>query len=116
MKLVKLISKLAVILGWVTLCLNIFGCCPCFVNHDKASTSKAKICANNLKNIKIAKQLWAVDHQKNDDVVPTWNDLFDTTSPGPYLSAMPKCPDGGAYTLNAVNQKPTCSIPGHSLQ
>ncbi|MFB3896392.1 MAG: hypothetical protein ACE14V_08830 [bacterium] len=116
MKSAKLILILAIGLGCAILFFNISGCCPCFIKHDQSSASKTKICENNLKNIEIAKHLWAVDHQKNDDTIPTWNDLLSTASPGPYLSQMPKCPDGGTYTLNAVNQNPTCNIPGHSLK
>jgi hypothetical protein len=113
----KLVSKLTLVLGLVILFLNLSGCCPCFKNHDKASASNATICQRNLKNIDIAKEQWALDNKKSADMVPTWNDLLGATTPSaPYLSGMPKCPDGGTYTLNAVSKNPTCSIPGHTLE
>jgi len=35
----------------------------------------------------------------------------------PYLknNALPACPQGGIYTINAVGALPTCSLPGHVL-
>jgi hypothetical protein len=28
---------------------------------------------------------------------------------------LPKCPQGGTYTIGPVGEPPTCSIPGHKL-
>ena len=35
----------------------------------------------------------------------------------PYLSnnVFPDCPAGGVYSINRVDQVPTCSIPSHAL-
>jgi hypothetical protein len=67
-------------------------------------------CLNHLQQIDGAKQLWAKEHNKNANDIPTWNDLK------PYLGLpFPVCPDGGIYTLGRVADAPKCSIPGHYL-
>jgi hypothetical protein len=70
-----------------------------------------KTCINNLRLIDDAKQQWAVDLGKPHDALPTVKDLL------PYFkdTGFPECPDGGTYTLNAVDQVPTCSVEGHTL-
>jgi hypothetical protein len=68
-------------------------------------------CINNLRQLDAAKQQWALENKKSPVAVPTVQDIL------PYLPGrtMPVCPAGGQYTLNAVNQLPTCSITGHVL-
>ena len=68
-------------------------------------------CINNLRQIDAAKQQWALEKNKTDDVVPGVQDLL------PYLKdgLFPVCPDGGSYSINAVGERPTCSLPGHIL-
>ena len=68
-------------------------------------------CINNLRMIDAAKQQWALEKSKNDDAVPSAHDLL------PYLTdgVFPVCPEGGTYSINAIGQLPTCSIPGHAL-
>jgi hypothetical protein len=70
-----------------------------------------KTCINNLRLIDDAKQQWAADQGKPPTAVPTVKDLL------PYFKdkGFPECPDGGTYSLNAVNEVPTCSIEGHTL-
>ncbi len=68
-------------------------------------------CINNLRQIDAAKQQWALEKNKAADDVPTVQDLL------PYLKdgVFPICPDGGTYSINAVDEVPTCTIPGHLL-
>ena len=75
------------------------------------SVLRQNTCLNNLRQIDAAKQQWATDKGKTDADVPTAQDLQ------PYLKdgLFPACPDGGAYSINAVNQLPGCSTPGHAL-
>ena len=68
-------------------------------------------CVNNLKQIDLAKKMWATDNNKGDSDTPTRADLA-TYLPNKQL---PVCPAGGAYTINSVSQAPECSIPGHVL-
>ena len=80
-----------------------------------AAASEAEIqrnaCINNLRQIDAAKQLWALENDKTATDVPTVQDLL------PYFSngVFPACPSGGTYTIGAVDETPTCSIPGHVL-
>ena len=66
-------------------------------------------CINNLRQIDGAKNEWALEKNKKATDVPTKEDLL------PYLRSWPVCPQGGTYTIGAVGDKPTCSIPGHEL-
>ncbi len=71
-------------------------------------------CISHLKQIDLAKKIWADDNKKQSGDSPTWSDLK------PYLGGdasakMMVCPEGGVYTIGAVGEKPTCSIPGHVM-
>jgi hypothetical protein len=81
-------------------------------NFEKArTTSQQNACINNLRQIQAAKNEWALEKSKAQTDVPAWDDLQ------PYLAARVPlvCPAGGTYSLNAVSEPPTCSIPGHEL-
>jgi len=70
-----------------------------------------KTCISNLRLIDDAKQQWATDLAKPLTAVPTAKDLL------PYFKdkGFPECPEGGTYSINAVDEVPTCSIPEHAL-
>ena len=68
-------------------------------------------CITNLKLIDAAKLQWALLNNKAEDAIPTAQDLLPYFKDG----VIPVCPSGGTYTINAVGQAPTCSIPGHAL-
>ena len=69
-------------------------------------------CIRNLRLLDAAKQRWAQETGKSADAVPNPDDLL------PYLpqNTFPACPDGGVYTLNAVQMPAQCSTPGHAAQ
>jgi chromosome segregation ATPase len=69
------------------------------------------VCINNLRQLDAAKHQWALENGKTADAAPNPQDL------APYLkdNVLPLCPAGGLYTLGAVSQPVTCSIPGHTL-
>jgi len=69
-----------------------------------------KACAVNRKNIDGAKVQWAADNRRSLADVPTDQDLFGKDT---YIEHKPDCPAGGGYTLNAVSEKCTCSLPPH---
>lgn len=68
-------------------------------------------CINNLRAIDTAKQEWALQNSKDTKDIPTADDL------APFLkgNVMPVCPAGGAYTIGAMDEVPTCSVAGHVL-
>jgi hypothetical protein len=71
-----------------------------------------KTCLSNLRRIDDAKQAWAEDNNEPDNAVPKAADLLRYLKGG----ALPVCPSGGTYSINAVNEVPTCSYPGHVLK
>ena len=74
------------------------------------SVSQQNVCINNLRQLDGAKQQWALENNKNGTATPTRAEL------APYLPGNPLiCPQGGHYTLGAVGEHPTCSVPGHRL-
>src|SRR5437588_578930 len=65
-------------------------------------------CINNLRQIDGAKQTWAIEHPESTNRAPTWQDIQ------PYLGRgkagrLPKCPQGGTYTLGILSEPPRCS-------
>ena len=83
---------------------------PNLVKARKQATTTA--CIQNLKTMQGAKGIWALEMKKGDGDVPTDADLF---GPDKSISDKPQCPGGGTYDLRAVNEKPTCTAPGHAL-
>jgi hypothetical protein len=74
-------------------------------------TAQENACINNLRQIDGAKQEWALENGKKTDAVPTAENLKPFFKNG----AFPACPAGGTYTIGAVSNAPTCSIPGHKM-
>ena len=66
-------------------------------------------CLNNLRQLDIAKEQWAIDKDKRSGDVPTAADLQ------PYLKNPLVCPLGGRYIIGPVGRPPRCSLPEHSL-
>jgi prepilin-type N-terminal cleavage/methylation domain-containing protein len=82
-------------------------------NLAKARKSAQRTaCINNLKTIEGAKSIWALNNKKGDADVPTDADMF---GPGAEIEKKPACPGNGTYTIGAVSEKPTCSVPDHVL-
>ena len=69
-------------------------------------------CIANLKTIEGAKGVWALENRKTDNDVPTDADLFGADKT---IRDKPLCPAGGTYDVRSVAEKPTCSVPDHSL-
>jgi hypothetical protein len=67
-------------------------------------------CINGLRQLDSATQQWALEQSVTSNAVVTLRDL------GPYLKAgVPKCPEGGVYTVGRVIDTPRCSIMPHNL-
>ncbi|PYI87796.1 MAG: hypothetical protein DME26_05010 [Verrucomicrobia bacterium] len=69
-------------------------------------------CRQNIRALKGAKETWAFEHHKTGAAVPSDSDIFGPTL---YIVNKPKCPTGGEYSLNAVDEAPTCSDPEHHV-
>lgn len=108
-----------IITGYVSIALSVFlipmMAAIAIPNFVKArDTAMRNACVNNLRQIETAKEIWALEHKKENDTTatPAATDLDKNLSNG--FSSL-KCLKGGAYTINAVGEAPACSIPGHSL-
>jgi hypothetical protein len=78
-------------------------------SYSRASLERAKFpCLRNLRNIHFAKAQWADDHRGEAKARPNWDDLAPYFRPNP----LPRCPDGGVYTLGDLDREPACSIGG----
>ena len=84
-----------------------------YPNFTRArANSQKNTCIENLRSIDAAKQQWAIDLKKTSTATPLARDLV---GPALYLKKVPACPAAGAYVINRVDKKPTCSIAGHTL-
>lgn len=87
---------------------------PGFIKARQEARKRA--CQENLQRIDGAKQQFAIDDNLDGSYVPTWDEIVESGKPG-YLQQRPICPAGGNYTINAIDEDPTCSveIQGHFL-
>lgn len=84
-------------------------------NFVKArQTAQQNSCINNLRQMDAAKQQWALEKNKQSTDVPSQSDIQVYMSRG-LNGTWPICPNGGQYTLGPVGERPTCTIPGHTL-
>ena len=65
-------------------------------------------CIANLRDFDSAKQQWALENGKTNGIV-TWADIKPYLGRGPEGS-LPKCPQGGTYTIGKIGELPTCSL------
>jgi len=78
---------------------------------ESVDNSRRRACVINLKNIEGAKVRWAAENRKLSTETPTEDEMFGK---GKYIRDQLVCPSGGTYSLNPVEDKPTCSVTGHS--
>ena len=74
-------------------------------------TTARNPCMNILRQLDGATLQWALENHKTAKDVPTWEEIR------PYLrdGVVPKCPEGGTYTLGTMDKPPRCSHPYHAL-
>ena len=70
------------------------------------------MCVQNLRTIDFAKEQWSQENEKQPTDVPKPEDI-NSLMDKPVDSLA--CPLGGKYSINAVGEKATCSVPGHKL-
>jgi len=83
---------------------------PSFVRARMRSSQAG--CVNNLRQIESAKAQWALETKAGPTTLPTDANLFGA---GLYLKKKPECAAGGNYTIDTINNPPTCDQPGHVL-
>jgi hypothetical protein len=70
-------------------------------------------CINNLRIIDAAKEQYALEKGLADGDAIAEPGALEVYLPG---GALPTCPAGGKYSINAVGKPPTCSVPNHALE
>jgi hypothetical protein len=75
-------------------------------------TARKNVCITHLRQIEMAKQQWALENHKSGSDVPTPEDL-DRYINGGFNSL--HCPADGIYSINSINEAPTCSISNHVI-
>src|SRR3989442_17431 len=78
--------------------------------HAIATTQK-RACALNRKNMDGAKLQGAVENHRPPTAIPTDAAVLGESG---YIEHKPDCPADGAYSLNAVREKCTCSVATHA--
>lgn len=81
------------------------------VDQTAVRNARRRICGNQLRQIEVAKQSWAVNKDKPEDAAPAIGDLAGYLPSG----KLPKCPDGDSYVIGKVSENPRCSVAGHEL-
>jgi prepilin-type N-terminal cleavage/methylation domain-containing protein len=87
-------------------------------NFVKArTTAQRNACINNLRQIDGAKEQWALEEKKSAGTLTTTAGFVDQINKYIKGEVTPKCPAGGNYTYQPVNDAPDCSLEtdGHSL-
>ena len=81
------------------------------LTREQQTDQARNACVNNLRQFDGAKQQWALENKQPADALVVPQQIAR------YLqnAAIPTCPSGGAYILNNVQTRPTCSVPGHKL-
>lgn len=100
------------LMGCTNLILILVGIALPVLYHPHPPRSQ-NACINNLRQLDGAKEQWALENKKTQTDTPTFADLIGTDK---FIKTMPSCPSNGAYTLNDMVHKPTCSVPDHTLQ
>jgi hypothetical protein len=76
------------------------------------TTSQHHSCVNNLRILDAAKEQWAMEKNKSDGDAVEMKGMLNYVRD----RVMPKCAQGGTYSINSIGDPPTCSEPKHSLR
>jgi len=78
---------------------------PAFIRARE--NSRARACQENLSKIDNAKDIYAMEKKLSSGGTVNWTDLVGSSK---YLKSSPGCPSAGTYTINGIDENPTCSI------
>jgi hypothetical protein len=102
-------GKMRVLVTIVVLIVAAFFIIPFFVK-DRPVGSAANTCYCNMRNIEIAKNLWALNNNKGTNKIPSWDDIkLYLFRDQPYYqfnptNHLPHCPLGGIYTIGKISE------------
>lgn len=78
-------------------------------NFVQARTSaRRNTCVNNLRLIQAAKDQYAIENNQADTVSPAAADVSPYFKSSQLSGGLPREPQGGTYTIAAINAAPTC--------
>jgi prepilin-type N-terminal cleavage/methylation domain-containing protein len=81
---------------------------PSFIKARE--TARTSACANNMRQIDSAKQLWALENNMPATAAPS------TAEVGAYIKGgMPSCPSNGSYSIDNLETTPSCTVHGGFL-
>ncbi len=80
------------------------------IQYNEAVVRWQITCVGNLRRIAGAKATMAQEQGLTNGTIVSDEKIAQYLELG-----WPACPAGGKYTANAIGNKPTCSIPNHSL-
>lgn len=83
---------------------------PSFMKARTMSAGNA--CINNLRQIEAAKEQWALATKKAQGDAVVESEIVEYIKGG----KLPRCPQGGTYTVNVIGKNVECSVPGHGLE
>lgn len=92
-------------MGWLALVAGVVTPAFFLARGDARKNS----CLNNLRQIRQAKESWALANKKTAGEEATIQDV------ALLMTGWPECPGGGAYALGKVGEEPRCSLPNHFL-
>ena len=78
---------------------------------EARKNAQTTACKTNLRTIEMTITEWSLEKRKADDAEVTLVDLESYMKQG-----IPRCPSGGEYGLYTVEDKPTCTVEGHTLE
>ncbi|MFQ5952554.1 MAG: type II secretion system protein [Candidatus Omnitrophota bacterium] len=100
--LVEIMMVIAIVAGLAVVAI------PNYIRIRRIAHQNA--CIHNLKAMDEAKDMWALMEGKVSADTPSWGDLITE-----YIKKTPSCPDGGTYSINRVDEYPTCTTTDHEL-
>ena len=80
--------------------------------QEARKQAQINACRSNLHTMEGAIMQWALEKRKADDAEVTLEDIASYMRDG----ILPRCPSGGEYELFTVEDKPTCTVVGHTLE
>ena len=108
-------ARWGLVLGYVGVCFWGLGL---IVRANLPALEEARIkahtiiCVRNLEQIQSAKSQWAADQGNRTGVPVGVADLKMYFKDG----KVPVCRTGGTYTIGAIQEPPSCSVPGHEFK
>ena len=101
-----ILAKLATGLGCIFCLVVSLGLLLSTLHSRRIIHTRLPPCPANMGGKEGAKSMWMLEQKKSEHDIPTEDDLKSYLKNGVF----PVCPNGGTYSINAVNVRATCSV------